>query len=241
MNMELIKPDWPAPANVRAFTTTRVGGYSKGAWSSMNLGLNCGDDPCAVHRNREKLRSQLPAEPLWLRQAHGVQIATHSRASGEEPVADGVVSTLPAQVCAVLTADCLPVLFCNRSGTRVAAAHAGWRGLAQGVLQATVRQLEEEPGEIMAWLGPAIGPKAYPVGEDVRQAFPEEQGIHFRKDGDRWLLDLYGVARLMLSQVGVTSVYGGHFCTHSNSKRFYSYRRDGVTGRMATVICLLEH
>ncbi len=239
--MELIEPDWPAPANVRAFTTTRAGGFSKDAWASMNLGLNCGDDPCAVFRNREQLRSQLPAEPLWLRQIHGTQLVTHSYAGSEEPVADGVVARLPTQVCAVLTADCLPVLFCIRSGTRVAAAHAGWRGLAQGVLQATVRQLKEAPGEIMAWLGPAIGPEAYQVGEDVRQAFGEEYGVYFKKDGTRWLLDLYGVARLILTQAGITSVYGGHFCTYSDSKRFYSFRRDGVTGRMATVIWLLEH
>ncbi|MEE8495056.1 MAG: peptidoglycan editing factor PgeF [Xanthomonadales bacterium] len=236
--MELVKPDWPALANVRAFTTTRAGGYSKDAWSSMNLGLRCGDDPLAVHRNREKLLSRLPVAPQWLRQVHGTQVVTHSLAGSEELEGDGLVSFSPGQVCAVLTADCLPVLFCNRSGNRVAAAHAGWRGLAQGVLQATVRQMKETPGEIMSWLGPAIGPGVYQVGEDVRQAFEQEQGICFKKNGERWLLDLYGVARRILSQLGITAVYGGHFCTFSDSERFFSYRRDKVTGRMASVIWL---
>jgi YfiH family protein len=236
--MELVKPDWPAPANVRAFTTTRTGGFSKDSWSSMNLGMCCGDDSRAVHRNREKLMSRLPAAPQWLRQVHGTQVVTHSLAAGEELEADGLVSSSPGQVCAVLTADCLPVLLCNRSGSRVAAAHAGWRGLAQGVLQATVRQMKEAPGEIMAWLGPAIGPGVYEVGEDVWQAFPEEQGINFRENGETWMLDLYGVARRILTELGITAVYGGHFCTYSDSERFFSYRRDGVTGRMASVIWL---
>ncbi len=236
--MELVKPVWPAPANVRAFSTTRAGGFSKNAWSSMNLGPHCGDDPLAVHRNQEKLRSRLPATPQWLRQVHGTQVVLHPPVSGEELKADGLVSFSPRQVCAVLTADCLPVLLCNRSGNRVAVAHAGWRGLAQGVLQAIVRQMKEKPGEIMAWLGPAIGPKVYQVGEDVRQAFAEEHEIYFRKNGDRWLLDLYGVARRMLTQLGITAVYGGHFCTFSDSERFFSFRRDGVTGRMASVIWL---
>ena len=238
MSLELVKPDWPAPANVRAFTTTRAGGFSKDTWSSMNLGLCCGDDPLAVHRNREKLVLRLPAAPQWLCQVHGTQVVTHSLASGEGLEADGLVSSSPAQVCAVLTADCLPVLLCNRSGNRVAAAHAGWRGLAQGVLQATVRQMKEAPAEIMAWLGPAIGPGVYEVGEDVRQAFAQEHGICFKKDGERWLLDLYGVARRILTQLGITAVYGGFFCTFSDSERFFSYRRDGVTGRMASVIWL---
>jgi len=236
--MELVEPDWPAPANVRAFTTTRAGGFSEDTWSSMNLGSHCGDDPHAVQSNREKLASRLPAAPQWLRQVHGTQVVTHFMPGGKELEADGMVAFSPGEVCAVLTADCLPVLFCNRSGNCVAVAHAGWRGLAQGVLQATVRRMKEEPGEIMAWLGPAIGPEVYEVGEDVRQAFPEEQGKYFRKNGERWLLDLYGVARHLLTQLEITAVYGGHFCTFSDSERFFSYRRDGVTGRMASVIWL---
>jgi len=236
--MELVKPDWPAPANVHAFTTTRVGGFSKYAWSSMNLGPHCGDDPLAVQRNQEKLVSLLPATPQWLHQVHGTQVVTHPLTPGAEPEADGLVSFIPGQVCAVLTADCLPVLFCNRTGNRVAAAHAGRRGLAQGVLQATVKQMKEKPREIMAWLGPAIGPGVYEVGEDIRRAFPKEQRLYFRKNGETWMLDLYGVARRILTQLGITTVYGGHFCTFSDSERFFSYRRDGVTGRMASVIWL---
>ena len=204
----------------------------------MNLGQHCGDDPAAVQRNREKLMSQLPAAPQWLQQVHGRRALTHSLVGSETPKADAMVSFSPGQVCAILTADCLPVLFCNRAGNRIAAAHAGWRGLAQGVLQAAVNQMDEAPGEIMAWLGPAIGPKVYEVGEDVRQAFEEEQRIYFKKSGDGWLLDLYGVARCILIQLGIAAIYGGHFCTFSESDRFFSYRRDGVTGRMASVIWL---
>jgi len=183
-----------------------------------------------MHKNRQKLVTCLPAVPQWLRQVHGTQVVTHSMSTVEELVADGLVSFSPGQVCAVLTADCLPVLLCNRYGNRVAAAHAGWRGLAQGVLQATVRQMKERPGEIMAWLGPAIGPGVYEVGEDVKQAFAEEQESCFKKNGDRWLLDLYEVARRILIQLGVAAIYGGNYC--------FSYRRDGVTGRMASVIWL---
>lgn len=234
--MDLVKPKWPAPANVRAFTTTRAGGISTGTWSSLNLGARCGDDPLAVQGNREKLLSHLPAAPQWLRQVHGNQVLTHHHGAKEEQEADGLVSFSPGRVCAVLTADCLPVLFCSRSGDKVAAAHAGWRGMAQGVLQAAVAELKEPPGEIMAWLGPAIGPKVYEVGEDVRRAFPEEQSSCFKVHGDRWLLDLYGVARHKLAQLDITAVYGGHFCTFSDRERFFSYRRDGVTGRMASVI-----
>jgi YfiH family protein len=236
--MELLKPEWPAPANVRAFTTARTGGFSKGRWSSMNLGPRCGDDLLAVQKNQAKLLSCLPAEPQWLHQLHGTRVVTHPITAGEEFEADGLLASSPGQVCAVLTADCLPVLFCNRSGDRVAAAHAGWRGLAQGVLQATVMEMKEIPGEIMAWLGPAIGPKTYEVGEDVRQAFAEEQDSCFVKRGEGWLLDLYKVARSKLARLGVTAVYGGRYCTFSEIERFFSYRRDGVTGRMASVIWL---
>ena len=236
--MELVKPDWPAPDNVRAFTTTRVGGFSKSAWNSLNLGPRCGDDPLAVQKNREKLLWCLPAAPQWLHQVHGTRVVTHPLTAGDELEADGLVSSSPGQVCAILTADCLPVLFCNRSGNRVAVAHAGWRGLARGVLQATVTEMKEQPTEIMAWLGPAIGPEVYEVDDEVRQVFLKEQDSCFVKRGDLWLLDLYQVARSKLARLGVTTVYGGRYCTFSDSERFFSYRRDGVTGRMASVIWL---
>ena len=236
--MKRVKPDWPAPANVRAFTTTRAGGYSKGPFSSLNLGPYCGDDPLTVRRNRDELVLQLPVEPPWLKQVHGKRVISYSRAAAAEAEADGLVSSSPGQVCAVLTADCLPVLFCNRSGSQVAAAHAGWRGLAQGVLQSTISKMNEAPQEVITWLGPAIGPNKYEVGEEVRRAFPAEQEQYFTKTGDRWLLDLYGVARHLLSQLGITEIYGGQYCTFSDSERFFSYRRDGNCGRMASVIWL---
>jgi len=231
-----LQAEWPAPANVRALSTTRSGGCSTGAWASMNLGRHCGDEPDHVSRNRQVLNRELPAAPQWLRQVHGASVARHPGDPGPEPEADALVAFAPGQVCAVLTADCLPVVFCDRAGSRVAVAHAGWRGLAGGVLQATVGALEVEPSELLAWLGPAIGPSVYEVGAEVAAAFPGEFDQGFAPRGDRWLLDLYTVARLKLGAAGVTSVFGGGFCTFSDSERFYSYRRDGPTGRMATLV-----
>ncbi len=156
----VIQPDWPAPANVRAFTTTRNGGFSKGQWSELNLGDHCGDDPNHVNQNRALLRSLLPCEPLWLKQVHGKKVISRDNGIDSEPEADAIFSKQTGQVCGVLTADCLPVLFCNKAGTKVAAAHAGWRGLAEGVLEATVSAMDCDPCDLMAWLGPAIGPQA---------------------------------------------------------------------------------
>jgi len=202
----------------------------------MNLGGHCGDDPEQVRRNRQRLLEDLPAAPQWLRQVHGPAVAVHPGRVGPEPEADALVSFLPGQVCAVLTADCLPVVFCDVVGSRVAVAHAGWRGLASGVLEHTVEALDCAPGELIAWLGPAIGPSAYEVGADVVRAFPDEFEQAFAPRGDRWLLDLYTAARLKLAAAGVTKVSGGGLCTYSEPDRFYSYRRDGVTGRMATLV-----
>lgn len=236
MSAERLRVGWPAPAAVRVLCTTRNGGCSVGAWASMNLGEHCGDDPENVHRNRQRLLDELPAEPQWLRQAHGTAVAVHPGHAGPEPEADALVAFAPGQVCAVLTADCLPVAFCDSAGSRVAVAHAGWRGLAGGVLQTTVNALKCDPSELIAWLGPAIGPSAYEVGADVVAAFPDEFGEGFTPRGERWLLDLYAVARLKLAASGVTAVYGGGLCTYSEPERFYSYRRDGITGRMATLV-----
>lgn len=233
-------PEWPAPASVRAFSTTRKGGCSEGPWRSMNLGERCGDDAVNVRRNRERLTRCLPAAPQWLKQVHGKRVARHPPRLQFAPEADALVSFKPNQVCAVLTADCLPVLFSDRDGTRVAVAHAGWKGLAAGVLQATAEALECRPSELIAWLGPAIGPDAYEVGKDVARAFADAAAVALTPRGDRFLLDLYQVARLRLADAGVTSVYGGGLCTYSDPDRFFSYRRDGVTGRMATVIWLTE-
>ena len=240
--IEVIRPDWPAPANVHAFTTTRRSGFSNGAWSSLNLGINCGDDPRNVEKNRRLLSKLLPSEPRWINQVHGTRAVRWDQANDTVTGADAIVSNQTGQVCAVLTADCLPVLFCNRIGTRIAAAHAGWRGLAAGVLEATVSAMGCDPLDLMAWLGPAIGPQAFEVGEDVYDSFVgsnSEDAIAFTEYGDRWLADLYQLARLALNRAGVEQVTGVQYCTHSESDRFFSYRRDGVTGRMASIIWLV--
>jgi YfiH family protein len=238
---ELIRPDWPAPANVQAFTTTRHGGVSEGPWHSWNLGERCGDDPRHVRSNREILRELLPGEPQWLRQVHGNRVVEWGEDT--EPEADAIVSRKPGQVCAVLTADCLPLLFCNKAGTEVAACHAGWRGLAAGVIQATVAAMQSHPNEIMAWLGPAIGPEAYEVGDEVYEAFTNldtENARAFKAHNDRWLADLYQLARLALGRAGVPNIAGGEHCTYLESNKFFSYRRDGQTGRMTSAVWMAK-
>jgi len=240
VTLDWLRPEWPAPPRVRALSTTRAGGCSEGAWTSMNLGERCGDSAEHVRSNRDRLAGLLPAPPQWSRQVHGTAVARHPGHPGPEQEADALVAFAPGRVCAVLTADCLPVVFCDRAASRVGVAHAGWRGLAGGVLQATVSALECDPGELMAWLGPAIGPSVYEVGADVVAAFPGEFEQGFTPRGDRWLLDLYSVARLKLAAAGVEAVFGGGFCTFSEPGRFFSFRRDGVTGRMATLVWL-EH
>ena len=239
--IEVIRPDWPAPANVHAFTTTRRSGFSDGAWGSLNLGMHCGDNPQHVQKNRRLLSNLLPSEPRWLNQVHGTRAVNWDQANDTVAGADAIVSNQAGQVCAVLTADCLPVLFCNRSGTCVAVAHAGWRGLAAGVLEATVLAMDCNPPDLMAWLGPAIGPQAFEVGKDVYDSFVgsnNEDAIAFTEHGDRWLTDLYQLARLALKRAGVEHFTGGQYCTHSDSDQFFSYRRDGQTGRMGTIIWL---
>ena len=240
----MIYPDWPAPANVQAVTTTRQAGVSNAPYQSLNLADHVGDDPGLVGQNRLLIqrRLQLLRQPVWLQQVHGNAIVDAALCA-EHPAADAGFTTRANVVCAVLTADCLPVLFCDREGTRVAAAHAGWRGLAGGVLENCVRGLGTDPGQMLAWLGPAIGPDAFEVGEEVRQAFVEQNplcGAAFAVGlQGRWLADLYRLARIRLQAVGVTAVYGGGCCTYSDEQRFYSYRRDGVTGRMASLIWLV--
>ncbi len=241
--MKLLTPDWPAPSWVRAFVTTRPGGSSTGAYASLNLGDHVGDDPQTVAANRERLSKAqaLPAEPRWLQQVHGRAVVDLA-AAPPQPVADGAVSFAPPAVCAILTADCLPVLFCDRKGSRVGAAHAGWRGLAAGVLAETVARLNCAPAELMAWLGPAIGPDAFEVGAEVRAAFLAKDSAGaacFRANrAEHWLADIYELARRELRALGLSEIYGGGFCTYTERERFYSYRRDGVTGRMAALIWL---
>lgn len=243
MAPDLIVPDWPAPASVRALQTTRTGGVSRGPWAGFNLGDHVGDDPQAVAANRARLRAVLPAEPTWLRQVHGTVAVDAARAGKTVPEADAAFASVPGVVCAVLTADCLPVLFCDRAGTVVAAAHAGWRGLQAGVLENTVAALRRPPGEILAWLGPAIGPRAFEVGPEVRAVFtgadPGAAAAFVPGHADRWWCDLPLLARRRLAAAGVTAVFGGETCTASDPARFFSYRRDGVTGRMASLVWLV--
>ncbi len=242
--IELIAPAWPAPARVRAAATARAGGVSRGPFATLNLANHVGDDAAAVQENRRRLARQLslPSMPLWLHQVHGATVV-EAGSSGSIPEADAMIARAAGQVCAVLTADCLPVLFCDEAGTRVAAAHAGWRGLAAGVLEAAVAALNAAgapPAELLAWLGPAIGGPAYEVGAEVRDAFPagdREAGITANVRG-RWQLDLAAIARRRLAEAGVWRVYGGVHCTASEPERFFSYRRDGACGRQATLIWL---
>lgn len=244
--MDWIEPDWPAPPAVRAVCTTRAGGVSRRPYASLNLGDHVGDDPAAVAHNRRLLRErlELPAEPRWLRQVHGCAVAG-VESPEPECEADAAVAFGPGAVCAVLTADCLPVLLCDRSGTRVAAVHAGWRGLAEGVIEAALTRLDTPPERLLAWLGPAIGPDAFEVGGEVRERFlatggPRAADAFRPAPGSKWLADLYRLARLRLAAAGVTAVFGGGLCTFSEPARFFSYRRDGVTGRMASLIWLTQ-
>lgn len=246
MRLNWLYPDWPAPASVRAVVTTRRGGASLSPFEGFNLAAHVGDDPAAVSFNRQRLVEtlSLPGEPGWLQQVHGTRVAVLDREISDCPEADAGFSTMPGQVCAVLTADCLPVLFCDRAGTRVATAHAGWRGLAAGVLEATVTALAVPAGELLAWLGPAIGPRAFEVGNEVRDAFlrtdPDAASAFDASRPGHWHANLYRLARRRLARAGVEAeaVYGGGHCTFGEAERFYSFRREGTTGRMANLIWL---
>ena len=236
--IELIRPDWPAPAHVQAWSTTRAGGVSEAPWDSLNLGAHVGDAPDAVNRNRRRLgdRLQLPEEPLWLQQVHGDRVRL---AAESDACADACLADRAGQVCVVMTADCLPVLLCNRGGSKVAAAHAGWRGLHSGILERTVAAFGERPGDLIAWLGPAIGPQAFEVGDEVRDVFINLDSGYasaFGHRGDRWLADLVHLAKLKLAKIGVPKISGGQFCTYTEADGFFSFRREGQTGRMITAI-----
>lgn len=240
----LLLPEWRAPAGVRAFTTTRVGGVSAAPFDSFNLATHVGDAPQAVAENRRRLRALLPAEPLWLEQVHGCAVAD-AASTAPAPVADAVIARAPGAVCAVMTADCLPVLLCDDEGSVVAAAHAGWRGLCEGVLEATVARMAVPAAGLQAWLGPAIGARAFEVGDEVRAAFLVRDGAAAQAFSagpvpGKWFADLCLLARQRLAAAGVLRVSGGQWCTHADSARFYSFRRDGACGRMATLIWLAE-
>ena len=239
----MLLPDWPAPSSIGALSTTRLGGHGQPPFNGFNLGDHVGDDLRRVFANRGSLQAALgdAVKPQWLRQVHGTQVA-RLNCVGPEIEADAAMTDQPGIACLVMTADCLPVLFCNRQGTRVAAAHAGWRGLADGVLEATLTSMDTPASDLICWLGPAIGPQAFEVGDEVRQQFGRQQAAaeqafeHHDRLRNTWLADLYQLARLRLAAQGVTEIYGGDACTYTDSERFFSYRRDGQTGRMASLV-----
>jgi YfiH family protein len=242
-----IVPRWPAPSNVKALFTTRNGGVGQGSYATLNLGDHVGDDPETVSANRMLLREILPSEPKWLKQVHGKDVLNADHDDCVIPCpADASFSSRPGSVCAVLVADCLPILMCDHEGTLVAAIHAGWRGLATGVIEQAVSEMRGSSHanpRLMAWLGPAIGPAHFEVGDEVREAFMARDKLSaraFHRHGGlqtaKWLADLFLLARLTLNRTGITEIYGGEECTFSNPERFFSYRRDGRTGRMAGLI-----
>ena len=235
-----VHPNWPAPANVRALTTTRAGGVSLPPYDELNLGMHVHDDHEVVLENRAILTAILPEEPFWLEQVHGVKVLDLDHPDFEPEQADASFSRNAGKVCCVMTADCLPVLLTNKQGTVVAAVHAGWRGLLEGVIENTVGAMAESPGDLLAWLGPAIGPTAFEVGSEVRDLFMAEDvnaDAAFEKSRlGKYHANIYQLARLRLARLGVTDVYGGDLCTFHDEDRFFSFRREKMTGRMATLI-----
>ena len=244
--LQILIPEWPAPPGVRAAFTLRSGGVSAPPFNSLNLGTHVGDEAQAVAENRRRLRTQLrlPEEPAWMEQVHGSDVldldALPQAAAHGVATADAALTRRTGRICTVQVADCLPVLLAARDGTVVAAAHAGWRGLAAGVLEATVQRFAVEPGQLLAWLGPGIGPAHFEVGEEVRRAFLAHDAgatVAFTANARaRWQCDLAGLARKRLAELGVGGVFGGTWCTYSDASRFFSYRRDGRCGRMAALI-----
>ncbi|MDO8812752.1 MAG: peptidoglycan editing factor PgeF [Gallionella sp.] len=236
-----IIPDWPAPARVKTLQTTRQGGASVAPYGSFNLGSHVGDNPLAVARNRMSLNALLPSEPVWLEQVHGTVVANADMADCR-PQADACIARHHAAVCVVMTADCLPVLLCDKQGAVVGAAHTGWKGMAAGVLEATVQAMGVQPQNLMAWLGPAISQDAFEVGEEVRAIFvehdPQATLAFVPGQPGKWLADIYALARLRLNALGITQIHGGGYCTYRERGKFFSYRRDGATGRMGTFIWL---
>ena len=250
-----IKPSWAVPSQIKSFCTTRQGGVSKSPFNSLNLGLNAGDDSADVLRNRSVLSSRLPAEPLWLKQIHGIAVSTpasRNATAGEPFEADAAVTNIPNQVLAILTADCMPVLFASKSGGVIGAAHAGWRGLSGGVLENTLQEMLAispglSPKDIAVWMGPAIGPTVFEVGEDVLLAFAAQDPAILSKafrpitgSSGKYLANLYLLAGDRLRSLGIEQIDGGDFCTFNDSENFFSYRRDKKTGRFASLIWISD-
>ena len=253
--MSFITPNWPAPAPVHALLSTRSGGVSKVPFDSLNLGDHVGDQTKDVSSNRAIFTKALPNQPLWLKQTHSTVVSTpQSRKLNQGSVieADASVSNIPGEVLVIMTADCLPVLFTNQQGTIVGAAHAGWRGLCSGILENTITQLlgisnDTAVGDLLVWLGPAIGPESFEVGEDVVRAF-QDSGLPFPSNAftsisdrpGKYLADIYQPARGRLQACGINAIYGGQYCTVRDGQQFFSYRRDGVTGRFASAIWIAK-
>ncbi len=243
--MNWITPNWNAPKQVKALASTRIGGCSKSPYEGLNLGMHVGDDPILVQRNRDLLQqqTQMPTAPVWLNQTHSTVVLDVSQPTNDVLDADGIITSSPNVVCCAMTADCLPVLITNTSGTQVAAVHAGWRGLAGGIVE---NALEQFSNDVMLWLGPAIGPEAFEVGEDVLQAFLDydsKAGVAFvpGKQKGKWWANMTMLTRLRMAKLGIDQVFDSGLCTYQDPQRFYSYRRDGVTGRQATFIWINEN
>ena len=239
-NSDFIIPNWPAPKNVHALQTNREGGVSLAPFTSLNLGSHVNDDPIHVAHNRQLLSQYLPSEPVWLNQVHGVNVIDAANTTCL-PSADASYTTRKNVVCVTMTADCLPILVCDTVGTLVASIHAGWRSLCDGVIEATIAKMQTNSSDLMAWLGPAIGPNTFEVGAEVRAQFVAKDAkaeLAFKKHGDKYLADIYQIATQRLNNLGVKQIYGGDRCTFTDKDQFFSFRRDGATGRMATLIWL---
>ena len=239
-NSDFIIPNWPAPKNVKALQTNRDKGVSLAPYNSLNLGSHVGDNPIHVAQNRQMLNQFLPSEPVWLNQVHGINVVDAANTDCV-PDADASFTTRKNVVCVTMTADCLPILVCDSAGTAVASIHAGWRSLCDGVIEATIAKMQTNSSDLMAWLGPAIGPNAFEVGAEVREQFMAKDAkaeLAFKQHNDKYLADIYQIATQRLNNLGITQIYGGGECTFTDEKRFFSFRRDGATGRMATLIWL---
>jgi YfiH family protein len=243
-----VAPQWPAPSNIVAFTSCRLGGFSAAPYDEFNLGLHVGDDPESVRRNRQQLLSACQGLQgvQWLQQVHG-SATVYADGSVTQPLADAAYTDQPGIACAVMTADCLPLLLCDKQGQQVAAIHAGWRGLAAGVIESAVDCFEAAPGQLLAWLGPAISQEYFEVGEEVREQFlskasaadkpaVEAMFVASAQGSGHFLADLYGLAKIRLSALGISAIYGGNTCCYKDARRFFSYRREAVTGRMVSII-----
>ncbi|WP_417542794.1 peptidoglycan editing factor PgeF [Methylophaga thalassica] len=243
--LEFITPEWTMPDHIQAYTTTRKDGISPSPYDSLNIANHVNDTPENVEKNRAALNSalKLPASPLWLQQTHSTQVI-NSQDWQEGIEADAIYSNQTNHVCAIMTADCLPLLLSNASGTEIAAVHAGWRGLADGIIEKTLAQFDAAAEHIYAWLGPAIGPEKFEVGLDVYEAFlshdPMAEVAFQQSDDSHFLADIYQLARLRLRQHGVSQLFGGNYCTMTDASRFFSYRRDGETGRMVSLIWISD-